>query len=249
MKLRLVLWTVFVVAIAAGASLLFDRVATSLATETQPIGLVSRWLALIPSIFAGVLVVSVVLGILTLRSPPERRRRWKAFWNVVEFVWIFGTGWSIFGLISTQLPRLQDELASVYRSAFTALDPELSAQARTLMGDHCKPRPVDEEVCAVLGKLAAGDPLGKIWDGVADWRFSFAVDRLARQHPASPAITALAAFRDDVVALSAGKSMREQDLTPRRFPGWIRWLNISAPLIFAFVFPLRIGRAVAAFGL
>jgi hypothetical protein len=249
MKLRWILSTLFIVAIGVGASLLFERISVSLANDKQSIGVVSHWLALIPTIFLSVLVVSVVLGILTLLSPPDRRRRWKTFWNVVEFVWIFGTGWSIFGLISTQLPRLQDELASTYNSVITELNPELSREASELMAQHCRPQPVDEQVCAVLGDLAAGDPIGKIWEGDAYWRFSLAVDRFVRLQPNSPAVAAVVEFRDGLLGLRGGKSMREQDLTPRRFPAWIRWLNIAAPLIFAFVFPLRIGRAVAAFGL
>jgi hypothetical protein len=249
MKLRWIVSCLFAVAVAAGAVVLFTQIMNSLAADKNAVGIVAQWLALIPTIFATSLVVSVVLGILTLRAPPEHRRRWKTYWNIVEFVWIFGTGWSIFGLISNQVPNLQNELAGLYSSAISAANPEIETMSGKLQAELCRPRPFDEATCTALGELTSGDPLGKIWNGDAYWQFATAMDRFVRQHPDNPAVAPLGAFRDDLIQIRDGKTMREHDLAPRKFPGWIRWLNISAPLIFAFVFPLRIGRAVAAFGL
>ena len=247
------IWVVFGLAVVLAVFYIFIRTA-EIATSNPPfVTTTALWLALIPAIFISVLSLAGSLAVLTWRATAEGKQQWKIFWNVVEIVWLLGTGFSIFGVITTQaasfLPLVKDFYAQDIRNS----GKEISEFAKHIRKEYCSPTPADQEICSRIADLTDStkltDPNNSALRGDFAWKFLTIVNQFRLQHPESPALPEFEKLSGSLWDYSEQLGFFFREATTHVTPAWARWLTILSPQIFAFVFPLRLGRALAAFAL
>jgi hypothetical protein len=206
------------------------------------------WLATIPTIFIPVFALSIFLAILTWRATPDRKGQWKAFWNVIEIVWLVGTGLSIFGIISTQAASLVPIIVSSYEQDAHHQGERLSDFARQTQQTFCSQNPVDEDICSYIFMLTDLRKNSAIINNDT-LRFGSLVNQFKNKHPESPALPAISKLSSDYWDYVEATGFLIREPKTLIVPGWAKWVTIFAPQIFSFVFPLRLGRALAVFAL
>ena len=247
------IWAALVPAVAIAAFYSFIRTA-EVATNNPPfVTTTALWLALIPAIFILVLFLAGSLAVLTWRATAEGKKSWKVFWNVVEVVWLLGTGLSIFGVITTQAASLIPLARNAYARDIRVHGEVVTSLAKHIRQEFCIPAPADPEICARVDDLIDSakltDPNMSALRGDFAWKFLTSVNQFRRQHPESPALTEFERLSGYLWDYSEDLGFFFREATTLVIPGWAKWLTILSPQIFAFVFPLRLGRALAAFAL
>jgi hypothetical protein len=242
------LFLVYLGAVTFGTVFTFVRTAEWAAGNSRSIGNTAGWVAAVPSIFIVVFSVAIVLAVLTWRSPAANRSNWRIFWNVIEIVWLVGTGLSVFGAISNQSVALRERIAGIYQQDLTGQRKSLAAAANELDAKYCKPEEFDGNLCARIRSLSSEE---KILAKAEDifWQFGLELARFAAQSPQSPVLFDVRKFDYDLFAYIENLKFESIDRKPVILPDWAIWLTIFSPHIFAFVLPLRLGRALAAFAL
>jgi hypothetical protein len=147
------MWLVFALAVMLAAFYSYVRT-EEVATNNPPfVTTTAFWLALIPAIFILVLSASGSLAVLTWRATSDGKTRWKAFWNVVEVVWLLGSGLSIFGVITTQAAPLIPPVRDRYAQEVHAQGEAVADLAKHIWQESCVSNPADPAICARVAAL------------------------------------------------------------------------------------------------
>ena len=214
----------------------------------QPtITLTSFYLASIPTLFLFLLFISFFLAMQTWRA--VEKKPWKKWWNVVEVIWIVGGGLGIFGIVSAQTPAFRSRALDIDLQSIGAQRAELSKMAVQVVASSCIPTPIDTKVCGFANHLTAISAR----DLPIRWiDFLLTLNRYVRAHrdqalQIQPFYKLLDAY-DELEQMDVAYDLDARTETSLG-PAWVKWFAILAPQVFAIIFPLRMGRAIAAFGL
>jgi hypothetical protein len=206
------------------------------------------YIALAPALFVVTFYTSLLLAVATWRSSTTGRKKWKAFWNVIEIVWLLGGGLSIINLLVTQATAIMPEIIAYYEQDASAARAKLQDDAKEVQSRFCTPTPEDGEICDRVGRLTrlVSDPA--IPDDFG-FRLILSTDNFIRAHRNDPSAQMLDELHTKMFdyMVEEGFVLREKDTRLKTV--WSTSLIRSTPAIFAFVLALRLGRALAAFAL
>ena len=230
-----------------GMMFIFIRVAQFASDSTHVLTTTAVWLALIPCIFLTTLFFSFYLAFRTWRSAEENKTWWKQFWNVIEVVWLLGSGLSIFNLVAAQGGALIPIASSLYKQEADELLDAVQSEAARTRAQFCVEHPIDVPACALIERLAQLDQVNRSLS--VSFELSTAVNRLRAEQPTHPAITAFTLLNRKIFDYIDAEGFVRREFRTRTQPSWISSFILFTPHIFAFVFPLRLGSALAAFRL
>jgi hypothetical protein len=205
----------------------------------------SLWLALLPGILVISTVISTVFVFLTYYSKLNKEQELlgfiKSVWNVIEIVWILGGSLSFAGLLVGSYSTFVKLEVGIYQNSLAEDINTVADKASSLSSVTC---PSDSfaylcEYLATVGKHATDGDAQDQWSAIYHRTQTDKLD-IVRTSKLWSVENALQDVSNDITAM---KHDREREL----LPSWTIWLTMFSPHIFSFVFPLRLGRALAAF--
>lgn len=232
------------VAMGAGVFLLLfllGRVALAASGGGYLITMTGMWIGIVVTVFVLFSGISTIVVVRTFNASKIGWPKFKTFWNGVEVAWVMAAGLGLFTAVSTATPMMQAFAASEYRREKAASEASVLTAAQAVEARHCHGMQ-GPPVCPTIRDIAAAHRLAD----VPTWAWE-----VLRQ-PSNRA-------RDTVLGKEIGDLRRlyleysEFDMfiasepRTRTLPDWTGILLIFAPLVFAAIFPLRLGRAVVSF--
>src|SRR4051812_12244135 len=94
-------WLLLTVAFFVATFLLVGKIAIASSNDSYWLATTGLWVATVPLIFILTMAIAAFLAMRTMRAPAKAKPRWKSFWNVVEIVWLMGTGAGVFAIMGT----------------------------------------------------------------------------------------------------------------------------------------------------
>lgn len=209
--------------------------------DPYAIGIVSVWVAVVPIVFIPTLVLSGYLVAFTFRSSEANKYRWKHFWNFVDALWLIAAGLGIFATLAAGAIALAPVVDKYYQGEIAEKQKKLPVLALNSYNSICHGPGRSDALCVHLESFIKQP---------GPFVFPEELARYFRQTNLSENDRA-ATVELRMGLMELGEDMKFENLEAQTssFPGWATWLAIFAPHLFAFVFPLRLGRAIAVFRL
>jgi hypothetical protein len=230
------------------AEFIFLRVAMLAAGNSHFVTTTAIWVATIPALFLAFMTISLYLAAATLRASQTLKPSWKIFWNLIEIVWLVGTGLSIFGTIAGSANIVVPLIVAAFQDDMRDEAQEVSVEAKNIYGKHCAKDVLDQQLCEDIDKITRL-PQNLTTPGVAAFDFMLEVNRVSQKRLPAPEEPDVRKLAEDFWDYKEVVSAMNREPTTITSPAWAKMLMIFAPHILAVVFPLRLGRAIAAFGL
>ena len=205
------------------------------------------WFWLILVIFVVTFGFALMFVVDTFKQRSSRLTYWKNFWSVVEIVWLIGAATSIFGLISPAWGLLGPYLTDKYIEMAQDDLQEAQIVAAKIEDQYCSDGDNVSEFCVVLSEIrqlnVAIDPVkvAKIFQTYMKESNTFQKEKDIEDLKDGGIWWGL----DNAVVILKDAKHEKSKTFP--FPAWIFWLRGFSPHLFAFVFALRLARAIAVF--